>query len=63
MVNSPNWTNTGLSIVLISVNLFRHPTLIEHNIVLDHSEMHNTYGHLKQTLLSFISFSFEKTFS
>ena len=25
-----NWTNIGVSFVLLTVNLFRHPTLIEH---------------------------------
>ena len=27
-----NWTNIGVSFVLLTVNLFRHPTLIEHGL-------------------------------
>ena len=29
MVYSPDWTNTGFSFILLTVNLFRHSTLIE----------------------------------
>ena len=27
---SPDWTNLGFSFILLTVNLFRHSTLIEH---------------------------------
>ena len=27
-----NWTNIGVSFVLLTVNLFRHPSLIEHGL-------------------------------
>ena len=27
---SPDWINTGFSFIRLTVNLFRHPTLIEH---------------------------------
>ena len=27
---SPDWTNIGFSFILLTVNLFRHPTHIEH---------------------------------
>ena len=27
---SPDWTNIGFSFILLIVNLFRHPTLIQH---------------------------------
>ena len=27
-LNLPDWTNIGFSFILITVNLFRHPTLI-----------------------------------
>ena len=29
---SPDWTNSGVSFILLAVNLFRHPTLIEHGL-------------------------------
>ena len=29
---SPDWTNIGFSLRLLTVNLFRHPTLIEHGL-------------------------------
>ena len=29
---SPDWTNIGLSFILLTVSLFRHPTLIEHGL-------------------------------
>ena len=28
----PDWTNIGFSFILLTVNLFRHPTLIEHGL-------------------------------
>ena len=28
---SPHWTNLGFSFILLTVNLFRHPTHIEHD--------------------------------
>ena len=31
-LNSPDWTNIGFSFILLTVNLFRHPTLIEHGL-------------------------------
>ena len=30
---SPDWTNIGVSFILLTVNPFRHPTLIEHGFV------------------------------
>ena len=38
---SPDWTNTGFSLILITVNLFRHLTLIEHGVYSD--EFSHTY--------------------
>ena len=29
---SPDWTNIGFSFILLTVNLFRHPTLVEHGL-------------------------------
>ena len=29
---SPDWTNVGFSFILLTVNLFRHSTLIEHGL-------------------------------
>ena len=29
---SPDWTHIGCSFRLLTVNLFRHPTLIEHGL-------------------------------
>ena len=29
---SPDWTNTGVSCIFLTVNLFRHPTLISHGL-------------------------------
>ena len=29
---SPDWTNIGFTFILLTVNLFRHPTLIEHGL-------------------------------
>ena len=29
---SPDWTNIGFSFILLTVILFRHPTLIEHGL-------------------------------
>ena len=29
---SPNWTNIGFSFILLTINLFRHHTLIEHGL-------------------------------
>ena len=29
---SPYWTNSGFSFILLTVNLFRHSTLIEHGL-------------------------------
>ena len=29
---SPDWTNIGVSFILLTVNLFCHPTLIEHEL-------------------------------
>ena len=37
---SPDWTNTGFSFILLTVNLFRHPTLIEHR----HYSYHGSTG-------------------
>ena len=31
---SLDWTNIGFSFILLTVNLFRHPTLIEHGLYL-----------------------------
>ena len=31
---SPDWTNIRFSFILLTVNLFRHPTLIEHGLYL-----------------------------
>ena len=65
VVYSPNGTNTGFSIILLSVKFVSSPySYRTQTIVLDHSEMHNTNGHLKKkALLSFISFSFKMTLS
>ena len=30
--HSPDWTNTEFSFILLTVNLLRHPTLIEHGL-------------------------------
>ena len=30
---SPDWTNVGFSFILVTVNMFRHPTLIEHGLI------------------------------
>ena len=30
MVTSPDWTNIGVSFIFLTVNLFRHPSLIGH---------------------------------
>ena len=32
VLNSPDWTNIGFSFILLTVNLFRHPSLIEHGL-------------------------------
>ena len=32
MLYSPNWTNTGFSFILLTVNLFRHSTLTEQGL-------------------------------
>ena len=32
---SPDWTNTGFSFILLTVNPFRHSTLTEHGLYLD----------------------------
>ena len=32
VLNSPDWTNAGFSFIDLTVNLFRHPTLIEHGL-------------------------------
>ena len=32
MLYSPEWTNTGVSFILLTVNLFRHSTLIEQGL-------------------------------
>ena len=32
---SPDWTNTGFSFILITVNLFRHSTLTEQGLYLN----------------------------
>ena len=29
---SPDWTNIGFSFILLTVNQFRHPTLIQHGL-------------------------------
>ena len=31
---SPDWTNTGFSFILLTVNPFRHSTLTEHGLYL-----------------------------
>ena len=32
VLHSPDWTNIGLSFIFLMYNLFRHPTLIEHEL-------------------------------
>ena len=32
---SPDWTNTGFSFILLTVNPFRHSTLTEHGLYID----------------------------
>ena len=32
MLYSPDWTNTGFSFILLTVNPFRHSTLTEHGL-------------------------------
>ena len=32
---SPDWTNIGVSFILLTVDLLRHPTLIEHGLYID----------------------------
>ena len=32
VVYSLDWTNIGFSFILLTVNLFRHPILIEHGL-------------------------------
>ena len=34
---SPDWTNTGFSFILLTVNLFRHSTLTEQGLYLENS--------------------------
>ena len=31
---SPDWTNIGFSFIFQTVNLFGHPTLIEHRLII-----------------------------
>ena len=33
---SPDWTNTGFSFILLTVNPFRHSTLTEHGLYLQY---------------------------
>ena len=35
VIYSPDWTNIWFSFILLSVNLFRHPTLMEHGLYFD----------------------------
>ena len=37
VIYSPDWTNIWFSFILPTVNLFRHPTLIEHGLYLNQS--------------------------
>ena len=34
VLHSPDWTNIGFSFILLTVNLFRHLTLIEHGLTI-----------------------------
>ena len=35
-IYSPDWTNIGFSFILLTVYLFRHPTIIEHGLYFVH---------------------------
>ena len=37
---SPDWINIGFSFILLTVNLFRHLTLIEHGLIM-HEQLPN----------------------
>ena len=43
---SPDWTNTGFSFILLTVNLFRHSTLTEQGLYHKYSDTLNTFNML-----------------